>query len=161
MSAMVGPDGQPSRFDGAAWISADGHFWWNGAAWQPTRRAGFRPNYFVLGIAVLIVAAGIFAVQRIQYNTAHPEVVPLGISNSKIDSATQIEFDYARSTTCANVSFTFQFFDRNGNRVGDDLVSESSAYVPANKTIHFTEQITNGQIPPSAVRFTGVATCNG
>ena len=158
---MVGPDGQPSRFDGAAWVSSDGRFWWNGAAWQPARRAGFRPNYFVLGMAVVLVAAGIFIVQRIQYNTAHPDVVQLGITHGRIDSPTQIEFDYARDTTCANVSFTFHFFDKNGYQVGGDLVSESTSYVPANKTIHFTETIRTGEIPSTAVSFTGIAHCNG
>jgi hypothetical protein len=161
MSAMVGPDGQPSRFDGAAWVSSDGSYWWNGSAWQPVRRPGFRPNYFVLGMAVVLVAAGIFVVQRIQYNIAHPEVVTMGITNGKIDSPTQIEFDYARSTSCSNVFFTFHFFDKNGSQVGGDLVSEGGVYVSANKTTHFTETIQSGQIPSSAVRFTGVAACNG
>ena len=161
MSTMVGPDGQPSRFDGAAWVSSDGRFWWNGAAWQPMGRPRFRPNYFVLGMAVLLVAAGIFAIQRVQYNIAHPEVVPLGFTNERIDSPTEISFDYARSTSCNSVTFTFQFFDRNGAQVADNLASEAGTYVPANKTIHFTETIRTGQIPSSAVRFTGLDVCHG
>jgi hypothetical protein len=160
-TAMVGPDGLPPQFDGASWISADGRYWWNGAAWQPVRRPGFRPNYFVLGMAVIVVAVCIFAVQRILFNTAHPEVVPMGITNARIDSPTQIEFDYARSASCAKVSFTFQFFDKAGSKVGDDLASEGATYVPGNKTIHFTEVIVTGQIPTSAVRFSGVAICQG
>jgi len=162
VSASIGPDGQPSVFNGAAWVSADGRYFWNGAAWQPTsRRRAFRPNFFVLGMGVVIAAIVVFGIQRVQFNSSHPDMVPLGITNAKIDSPTQIEFDYARGTACASVSFTFQFFDKAGTKVGDDLVSEDGADVPANKTIHFTESIRTGSIPSTAVRFTGLDVCHG
>lgn len=158
---MVGPDGQPPTFDGASWISRDGRYWWNGAAWQPIgRRAG--PNFFVIGMALVILASGALVITGIirpdKTNSPAAPVV-MGVTNAKIDSSTKIEFDYAMPTTCSAVQFQVVFYDSAGHAVGN-YVTQMENNVTGGVTHHFVFT-TNDTIPSSAVRFVATANCLG
>ena len=114
MDFQVGPDGQPPRFDGAAWVSQDGRHFWNGGAWQPIKKPRTRISGLVVALAVLIVAGVAFIV----YAVFSPKPFEGdGVSNARIDSSTEIEFDYLRSQTCKNLMFEYRFFDRGSNEV--------------------------------------------
>src|SRR5258708_34898773 len=96
MDFQVGPDGQPPRFDGAAWVSQDGRHFWNGAAWQPIKKPRTRISGLVIALAVLVVAGVAF----IAYAVLSPKPFEgEGVSNARIDSSTEIEVDYRRGTT--------------------------------------------------------------
>src|SRR5260370_30278177 len=90
MAAEVGPDGQPPRFDGAAWVSQDGKYFWNGAAWQKIKRPRFRPPIAITVIVVLVVVVAGFVAKSIP----QPAPPPYGVTNGKIKNATQFEFVY-------------------------------------------------------------------
>jgi hypothetical protein len=160
MSAEVGPDGQPPRFDGAAWVSQDGRYWWNGAGWQPViRRRGFRPSGLLIVLAVFIFAA----VGYIAFDVLH-HVQELfageGVSNAKIDSSTEIEFDYRRVSTCNNLTFQYNFFDRGGKQV-DVFHDTTGGRVDGGVLTHFDIKGDGSQpIDSRAVRFEANATCN-
>lgn len=159
MDVITGPDGRPATFDGAAWISADRMYWWNGGAWEPLkRRRGFRPNWFVIGMALLLVAAGVIFVSKVQYDAAHPPVVPLGVTNAKIDSPSQVEFDYAQKTACNGLTFKGVFYDKNGKTV-QVFDASSVTHVPANQVVHMTFHVTP-PLPATAVRFDAIPTCH-
>src|SRR5450759_263801 len=103
MDFQVGPDGQPPRFDGAAWVSQDGRHFWNGGAWQPMKKPRTRISGLVIALGVLIVAG----VAYILFAELSPKPFEGdGVSNARIDSSTEIEFDYIRSTTCSECSRT-------------------------------------------------------
>ena len=158
MNAMVAPDGKPAQFNGQTWVSEDGKFWWNGAAWQPVSRKR-RPNFFVIGMgAVILIAVGLALTGVIKPGQPPqaPKVV-LGVSNMKIDSPTQIEFDYARSTRCDQVTFNISFYDKAG-RVLDKYIGAAN-FVSAGVMRHYVFT-TDHAIPASAVRFTVNATCS-
>ncbi len=55
MDAQIRPDGQPPRFDGAAWVSQDGRHFWNGSGWQPVARPSFKPSGLFIGLALVVV----------------------------------------------------------------------------------------------------------
>src|SRR5258708_6500357 len=114
MDAMLGPDGRPSRLDGAAWISADGRFWWNGAAWQPIKRPGLRLPIAIPAIILVVAFAAWFVVTKV---LAPPgsSVVVMGVSNAKIDGSSRIELDYARADTCPDLTFEIVFYDQAGH----------------------------------------------
>lgn len=155
MSAMVGPDGQPPTFDGAAWVSQDGRYWWNGAAWQPIKRKGFQPPYAVIVIVVVVLAGAWFVLQHLP-QPAQPQN---GVSNAKIDSPTQFEFDYRRSTSCNDLTFAYTFYDGGGHVVGrypDQLHNK----MIGGRTYHVTVDASGVSIDSHAVRFDAVATCH-
>gem|GEM_PF-2654148 len=157
MSAEVGPDGQPPRFDGAAWVSQDGRYWWNGAAWQPVARPrGFRPSGLLIVLAVLILGAvGYFA-----FSLLHQPFAGEGVSNAKIDSSTEIEFDYRRGSTCGNLTFQYNFFDGNGKQV-DTFNDTTGGRVDGGVLTHFDIKGDASQaIDSRAVRFVADATCH-
>ena len=157
MAVEVGPDGQPPRFDGAAWVSHDGKYFWNGAAWQPIAKPrGFRPSVLVVVLAVFIFGAvGYFA-----FNLLHQAYAGEGVSNAKIDSRTEIEFDYRRGSTCNNLTFHYTFFDGNGKQV-DALDDASGGRVDGGVLTHFDIKGDASQpIDSRAVRFQADATCN-
>jgi hypothetical protein len=159
MDALVGPDGQPSRFDGAAYVSSDGRYWWNGAAWQPIRSRR-SPNFFVMGLGLVIIAAVglvLFGVIKPGAWAPRPQPVVLGVTNAKIDTPTQVEFDYARATACHYLTFKGVFYDKTGKQV--DLYVGSGQSVPANKTVHFTVNV-SPPLPATAVRFDAIPTCH-
>jgi hypothetical protein len=157
MSAEVGPDGQPPRFDGAAWVSQDGRYWWNGAVWQPVARPrGFRPSVLLIVLAVLIFGA----VGYIAFSLLHQPFAGEGVSNAKIDSSTEIEFDYRRGSTCSNLTFQYNFFDGNGKQV-DVFHDSTGGRVDGGVLTHFDIKGDASQpIDSRAVRFEADATCH-
>ena len=125
MDFQVGPDGQPPRFDGAAWVSQDGRHFWNGGAWQPMKKPRTRISGLVIALGVLIVAG----VAYILFAELSPRPFEGdGVSNARIDSSTEIEFDYIRSTTCSNLTFEYRFYDRGSNQV--DTFHDIKAHAP-------------------------------
>ncbi len=157
MSAEIGPDGQPPRFDGAAWVSQDGRYFWNGVAWQPIARPGFRPSGLVIGLAIVVVAIGAVGI----YVALKPHPFEgEGVSNAKIDSPTEIEFDYRRGSSCANLTFEYKFFDSSGKQV-DDLADTKGDAVDGGRDYHFDIKASPGEpaIDSRAVRFEADATC--
>jgi hypothetical protein len=56
VDAPVGPDGLPAVFDAGAWRSHDRRFWWNGAAWVPTKKSGAGLPLVKIGTIVILVA---------------------------------------------------------------------------------------------------------
>ncbi len=154
---MVAPDGKPAQFNGQAWISQDGKYWWNGAAWQ---RIGKRrgPNLFVIGMGVLIagvVGLVVTGVIRPASPPPPPKVV-MGVTNPKIDSPTQIEFDYARPSNCNQVGFDITFYDKAGRAL--DRYVGGTQFLSAGKTHHYVFH-TDHAIPAGSVRFTVNPTC--
>jgi hypothetical protein len=156
MSAEVGPDGQPPRFDGAAWVSQDGRYWWNGAGWQPVVRRRARPSALLIVLAVFIFGA----VGYIAFNLLHQPFAGEGVSNAKIDSRTEIEFDYRRGSTCNNLTFQYNFFDSGGKQV-DVLNDATGGKVDGGVLTHFDIKGDASQpIDSRAVRFEAIAACN-
>ena len=157
MAAEIGPDGQPPRFDGAAWVSQDGRYWWNGAAWQPVARPrGFRPSVLLILLAVFIFGA----VGYIAYSLLHQPYAGEGVSNAKIDSSTEIEFDYRRGSTCNDLTFQYNFFDGGGKQV-DTLEDVKGGRVDGGVLTHFDiKGDPSSAIVSSAVRFEANATCH-
>jgi hypothetical protein len=160
-SQIAGPDGRPAVFDGAAWVSQDRRYWWNGAAWQPIKKPGFRPSGLVIVLGLFV--AGAAAV--ILYSALTRPFEGEGVSNAKIDSSTQIEFDYHASTSCSKLTFDYKFFDSGGHQV--DSLSDSNAHaVNGNTDYHFTISGGSGAvggsvtIDPRATRFEADAICN-
>ena len=158
MSATVGPDGQPSRFDGAAWVSADGRFWWNGAAWQPMRRTRSGPSGLVIVLAIFVVAAVAFIGYKL-FQTVTEPFAGDGVSNTQIDSSTQIEFDYYRGSTCNNLTFDYRFYDSSG-RLVDEFQSDQGHHIDGGSRNHITV-VLDHPLPSVATRFEAVATCSG
>src|SRR5260370_42023776 len=105
-SQVTGPDGRPAVFDGAAWVSQDRLYWWNGAAWQPIKKPGFRPSGLVIILALFVIGTVIY----IAYSNLTRPFEGEGVTNAKIDSQTQIEFDYHASGTCSSLVFNYKFF---------------------------------------------------
>jgi hypothetical protein len=160
MSAEIGPDGQPPRFDGAAWVSQDGRYWWNGVAWQPVAKPrGFRPSILVVVLAVFIFGA----VGYIGFNLVrqfHQPYAGEGVSNAKIDSSTEIEFDYRRGSTCNDLTFQYDFYDQNSSHV-DVFHDITGGKVDGGVTTHFDIKGDASQpIDSRAVRFEATATCH-
>ena len=156
-NAILGPDGRPASFDGAVWVSQDGRYWWNGAVWQRVvRRRRFRINGFVVFMG--LVCLGILAFIGHGVYDAVTSGPPPGVTNARIDNLYQIEFDYARATTCHSVTFTYVFYDSNGKKLStyDD---PSRAYVPAHRALHVTVSL-NAPLDPSASRFDALDACH-
>jgi hypothetical protein len=157
MSFQVGPDGQPPEFDGAAWVSRDGKHFWNGAAWQPINKPGPRVSGLVLALGVLIVAGVAFTI----YEVFSPKPsAGDGVSNARIDSRTEIEFDYRRSTTCSNLTFEYRFYDGGSNEV--DTFHDPNGYAVTGGVTHHVDRTTDASQPidSRATRFVADATCN-
>jgi hypothetical protein len=157
MDFQVGPDGQPPRFDGAAWVSQDGKYFWNGGGWQPIKKPRTRISGLVIALGVLIVAGGAFIV----YAVLSPKPFEgEGVSNARIDSTTEIEFDYRRSTTCSNLQFEYRFFDDGSNEV-DTFHDITGGVVSGGVTHHFDIRTDPSQpIDSRATRLVADATCN-
>ena len=154
MSEMIGPDGRPPVFNGAAWVSQDGRYWWNGSDWQLNQKKVFRPPIAVTLIVVAFLAIAGFVISKIPQ--APPE--PYGVTNMKIDSTTQFEFDYRRKTTCKDLTFEYVFFDNNGTEV-DRIAGETHNTVHGDVTTHVTVNSFTS-FNSSAVRFTATPTCH-
>jgi hypothetical protein len=157
VDAQVGPDGRPPRFDGAAWVSQDGRYFWNGAAWQPISRPRFRLSGLVVVLAIFVVAGLGFTI----YKVLSPKPFEGdGVSNARIDSRTEIEFDYRRSSTCSNLTFVYRFFDSADKQV-DIFHDLKGGRVAGGVTVHY--DITGDPAQPidsRAARFVADATCH-
>jgi hypothetical protein len=154
MSQMIGPDGKPPTFDGAAWISQDGRNWWNGMAWLPIvpRR---QPNFALIGMVIGIIALIVFVV--IAFPRPIIDTTTYGATNATIDSPTQIEFDYRAQDSCNNLTFVYTFYNAQGFKVGE-FQDGQPRQVTAGQSYHFAASA--GQtIDPSATRFTATPTC--
>lgn len=136
-------------------MSDDGRYRWNGVVWQPMQRRVELPFGWIIGAVLL--AAAVFLVLNFVLPTLYPP--PMGVTNQKIDSPTQVEFDYARATGCNELTFRAVFYDNADNQVQvfDDSTISS---VPANKTVHFTITI-SPPLPSTAVRFDADPACHG
>jgi hypothetical protein len=158
MDAMIGPDGQPPVFDGAAWVSADRRYWWNGAAWQPIKRhTGFHPPFALIGIFLVLIAGAWFLFTRV-LPSVPANIVVMGVTHAKIDSSTQVELDYARASECKDLTFQFVFYDKANHDVGE-YVSDDHKYVSGGDSHHYTFY-TFQAIPSTAVRFDAIANCH-
>jgi hypothetical protein len=158
LSAMIGPDGLPPTFNGAAWVSRDGKHWWNGTYWQPiVSKRG--PNYALIGMAVGIIALIAFVV--IAFPRSIIDTTTYGATNATIDSPTQIEFDYRAQDSCNNLTFVYTFYNAQGIKVGE-FQDEQPRQVTAGQGYHFTVSTSSGQqVDPSATRFTATPNCPG
>ncbi len=157
LSEMIGPDGRPPTFTGAAWVSQDGKYWWNGVAWQAivSKR---RPNFALIGIAIAIIAVIAYVV--IAFPRPIVDTRTYGATNARIDSPNQIEFDYRAQDSCNNLTFIYTFYNGQGIKVGE-FEDEQPSQVTAGQSYHFTISTNTGQqIDPSATRFTATPTCH-
>jgi hypothetical protein len=154
MSEMIAPDGRAPIFDGASWVSQDGRYWWNGAAWQLIKKPGFRPPIAVAVIVLALLAGAWYVFPKIIPRVAPPAY---GVTNTTIDSSTHFEFDYRRSTACNDLTFGYLFFDNGGHQV-DKLADEKHSQVLGNKTYHF-HIYSFVAIDSRAVRFDAMPTC--
>ena len=156
LSEMVDPSGQRPLWDGAAWVSQDGMYWWNGTAWQAIviKR---RPPFALIGMAIVVIAVIAFVI----YAFPRPivDTTPYGVTNATIDSPTQIEFDYRAQDGCSNLTFIYTFYDAQGIKVGE-FQDEQSSQVMAGHSYHFTITSVGQQIDASATRFTATPTCH-
>jgi hypothetical protein len=156
LSAMIGPDGKPPTFTGAAWVSQDGKYWWNGTYWQPiVSKHG--PNYALIGIAVAIIAIVVFVV--IAFPRPIIDTTTYGVSNATIDSPTQIEFDYRSQDSCSNLTFVYTFYNSQGIKVGE-FQDEQPTQVTAGHSYHFTISASGQSIDATATRFTATPSCH-
>ena len=155
MDAMIGPDGHPPTFNGAAWVSHDGRYWWNGAVWQPIKRRGFRPPIAVTVIVLVVLAGAWFVLKSIP----PPAPPALGVTNGSIVSSTEFTFDYRRSKTCNDLTFNYLFFEGGGKQV-DKFADEKHNRVLGDKTYHFHIYAFGVTIDSHAVRFDAIPTCN-
>jgi hypothetical protein len=154
---MVDPNGRPPHFDGAAWVSEDGNYWWNGTAWQVIVRQRRVPWGVVGGVVVILVIAAfvIHSFPRPLIDTA-----VYGATNAQIDSSALIEFDYRSHDSCNNLTFTYTFYNQEGIKVSE-FQDQLSRSVTAGQSYHYTVAIGSGQeFDPSATRFTVTPTCN-
>jgi hypothetical protein len=157
MDFQVGPDGQPPRFDGAAWVSQDGRHFWNGAAWQPMKKPRARISGLVIVLGILILAGSGFIV--FAFFSPKPFEGD-GVSNARIDSSTEVEFDYRRSTTCSNLTFEYRFYD-NGNQQVDVFHDIKGGVVSGGVPHHFDIHTDPLQpIDSRSTRFVATATCS-
>ena len=157
MNVMVAPDGKPAQFDGQAWVSQDGKYLWNGAAWQRLGKRG-GPKLFVIGVGVLIAGAVVLVVTGVirPAPPPPPPKVVMGVTNAKIDSSTQIEFDYAQKTNCREMQFNITFYDKAGHAL--DRYLGSAEFVSPGVTHHYVFH-TLQAIPASSVRFAVAPKC--
>jgi hypothetical protein len=155
MSAMVGPDGKVPTFNGGAWVSANGRYWWNGAAWQPTKKRGWRPPIAVPLIVLVVLVGTWYVLTHVQSKTPHE---PYGVTNARIDSSSEFEFDYRRSTSCKDLTFDYTFLDKAARQVGI-FTDEQHSQVDADRTSHFDVFVFT-PISAKAVRFNAVPTCH-
>jgi len=156
MSELIGPDGLPPTFSGAAWVSRDGRYWWNGTAWQPI--VGKRgPNYALIGMVIGIIALIAFVV--IAFPRPIVDTTQYGVTNATIDSPTQIEFDYRAQDSCNSLTFVYTFYNGQGIKVGE-FQDEQPSKVTAGHGYHFTITASGQPIDPSATRFTATPNCH-
>jgi hypothetical protein len=118
------------------------------------KRRAFRPPIAVALLVIAFVALAGFVV----YKIPQPPPPPYGVSNMKIDSSTQFEFDYRRSTACKDLTFEYVFFDQPGQQV-DRYADEKHNAVLGDVTNHFTIYSFT-PLDPRGVRFDATPTCH-
>jgi hypothetical protein len=154
---LIDPSGHPPHFDGAAWVSQDGTYWWNGIAWQRIVRRR-RVRWGVVGGVLAIIAASALVIHAFPRQII--DTSTYGATRAQIDSSGLIEFDYRAQDTCNNLTFIYTFYDQQGIKVSE-FQDQQSKQVTAGQSYHFTFAIGNGQqIDPSATRFTVTPTCH-
>ena len=156
MSELIDPGGHHPRFDGAAWVSQDGRYWWNGSAWQPIVRPRQVP-WAIIATAVVIIAVVAFVVHAFPRQII--DTTQYGATNTQIDSSTVIEFDYRAHDSCNNLLFIYTFFDAQGIKV-TEFQDVQSRQVTAGSSYHFTVSTGGQPIDASATRFTATPACH-
>ena len=154
---LIDPSGRAPHFDGAAWVSADGNYWWNGAAWQPIVRRRQVPWGVVVGVVAMIAIAAF-----VIHSLPHPliDTSTYGVTNAQINSSGFLEFDYRAQDACNNLTFIYTFYNQQGIKVSE-FADQQSRQVNAGQSYHFTVAMNNGQqVDPSATRFTVTPTCH-
>ncbi len=152
---LTDPNGRPPHFDGAAWVSEDGNYWWNGTNWQAIVRRQQVPWGIVAGV-VAIIAVSAFVIHAFPRQLI--DTSTYGATNAQIDSSGLIEFDYRAQDNCNNLTFIYTFYNQNGFKVSE-FQDQQSRQVTAGQTYHFTITMASGQ-DPSATRFTVTPTCH-
>ncbi|HET7421811.1 MAG TPA: hypothetical protein VFL27_15635 [Candidatus Dormibacteraeota bacterium] len=138
--------------------SAGRRWYWDGTQWRPAVAAAparRRPTRLLAGVTGLIVLGVIYFLTSGHGSTQK-------ISNAKIDSATQLEFDYHASSDCSNLTFSYTFYDSSGKQV-DVWNGETSHSVQSGHDYHITASAdpSSGQaIDSSASRFQVAPTCH-
>lgn len=139
---------------GTVTTDASGRRWfWDGAQWKPL--AAKRRNLRWLWSLAILVVIGI------GYAVFGHQSTPT-ISNAKIDSPTQIEFDYHASSSCSNLTFSYTFYDSGGSKL-DTWNGESSHKTDSGTDYHITvtaDPNNSQSIPSSATRFDVTPTCH-
>ena len=154
---LTDPNGRPPHFDGAAWVSEDGTYWWNGMSWQAIVRRRQVP-WGIVGAVVAIVAVAVIVV--IAFPRQLIDTSTYGATNAQIVSSGVIEFDYRAQDACNNLTFVYTFYNQQGIKVSE-FEDQQSRQVNAGQTYHVSVAIGNGQqIDPSATRFTVTPTCH-
>lgn len=145
------------------WLSADGRHFFNGTQWQAVPAGGMaqRPG-FKLGprtIVGLLIVLGLIGYAA--YNALAPKTYyGNGVTNAKIDSSTQIEFDYHADKDCSSHVFDYLFYDSSGKQVGEFSDTTGDA-VQSGHDYHYTVTDSNAgeSIPSSATRFVANGSC--
>jgi hypothetical protein len=136
-------------------LSPDGKYFWNGSQWQPVA-APKTSNAWKVWLVIFAIG-GVIA----YFGSGSHSSTPPTISNAKIDSAHQVEFDYYAATDCNDLTFEYAFYDDGGNRV-DDFVGSTHNTVRQGQSYHFTStDFTIGEsIASAATRFDVYASCH-
>ena len=118
------------------------------------KKPPFKPPIAVTVIVVAIVAGALYVIHLI------PPTPPpaLGVTNARIDSSTQVEFDYRRTTSCNDLTFDYLFYDQTGQQV-DMFTDQKHDPMPGGRTIHFTAYAFQA-IDSRAVSFKAIPTCH-
>jgi len=152
---LVDPSGRTPTFDGAAWVSQDRNFWWNGTAWQPIVRPQRRP-WGVIAIAIAIIAVAAFVIHSVPRQIVDTNTY--GATNTVIDGPTQIEFDYRSQDSCSDLRFIYTFYNAEGVKLGD-VPDPAGRSVSGGQLYHFTVALLR-TVDPAASRFTATPNCS-
>jgi hypothetical protein len=122
----------------------------------PDNRRGFRPSLPLIVLAILIAVVVGFVI----FNLVAKSLAGDGVSNAKIVSSSEIQFDYRRDTTCNDLTFEYKFFDLFGRQV-EGFRDFTSRRIEGGVMAYLNVTIDPSQpIDPSAVRFLADATCH-
>ena len=155
LSEQVDPSGRRPSWDGAAWVSQDRNFWWNGTAWQPIVKRRQVP-WGIIGFVVAILMVGALVVHYFPRQII--DTTQYGATGMRIDGPTLIEFDYRAQGSCSSLIFIYTFYNAQGFKVGE-VVDSQSRQVNDGQSYHMTIGL-SGPIDPSATRFTVTPNCN-
>ena len=130
------------------------------AAAAASRRT--RNGWIAAGVVVAMIVIYAIASNSGGSGGSHASFDPgPGVSNTKIDSPTQLEFTYFASQSCSSLTSNFTFYDGSGNGVGSASGYKSTGGVTQGSRYHFTVNLSNGDtISTSAVNFHVDTSCN-